>query len=254
MPWLTVAMGCLTEVAILRFCVLEEDSGAGRSVGYLGMVLLLGLMLVGGSPSASGETRYAFFLYPVIILLGLVGGSTAIASLLGRRGRTAAAGLLCLAWLGAEDFSLQHRARIDSASVNSRVGLGGARLRHYYPRFDYRGVSDYVDAQAQPSDLVITSMLPAAWYLDRLDYVYMDERDPRFPQQSCRGGRMHVWSGRPLVHNMQGLQDVITQSGVAWMIASPDPGVREALQCAFDLELRYRDVSGALVAYRLAVR
>ena len=75
-PWMTampilaasIAIGCsFTLIAVWRY------PGFSAGVRALSAVVILSVTIIGGAPTLYSETRYSFHLYPVVIILALVG-------------------------------------------------------------------------------------------------------------------------------------------------------------------------------------
>ena len=120
-------------------------------------LLLVSLLAVGAREPGRIETRYTFFLYPLVMALGLTGIMVLVESLLAASQAAVAIGAaLGLLFFGlSEDFEPEHIAHIASWQINFRVGMNPNQATHYYPRADYRLAGMWLSQNARPGDDVI---------------------------------------------------------------------------------------------------
>ena len=171
--------------------------------------LVLALMLaVGAIATERVETRYTFFLYPLLLVL-------AVAAILTYARRqawlplcvTAALPLVCFA--GTEDFQPRHLARIDSPQVNFRLGMSAVRAAHYYPRNDMRAVADWLAAHRVSGDAVVSGIPSLDQYYPGFDYFYLDDDDPRYDAYVCSDGKSERWTNHSIVYTSHSLKAVV---------------------------------------------
>jgi hypothetical protein len=176
----------------------------------LSLVIVMALA-VGATPTDRIETRYTFFLYPLLLVLAV----GAILTIARRQKRlrnapillTAAVPLLCFA--ATEDFQPQHILKVDSADINFRVGMSAVRAAHYYPRNNMRGTAQWLTAQVRPGDVVITGMPSLDQYYDRIDYFFLNENDSRYEAYVCRDGVTERWTNRPVLYTVEALKPIV---------------------------------------------
>lgn len=183
-----------------------------RTPERIGMLLLI-LLLVGISLSdpPRHETRYAFFLYPLAIILSVGAATLAI----GRqrltlfRYQALAAVLVLTTFSLTEDVNMRHLLSVDQPQTLFREGMDPALQAHLELRDDVSGIAAWVRTHAEPSqDIVINGVHGFDYYYPgAIRYFFVDERSSNFPDWSCRRGSVDRWSNLPLVHNFQDLKN-----------------------------------------------
>jgi Dolichyl-phosphate-mannose-protein mannosyltransferase len=224
-PWLRtmpiLSLGVFAALAYLcAMSIIGERRAAtaarplGESpdpIAVLSSLVIVLLLAVGATPTDRIETRYTFFLYPVLMVL-------AVCALL-RVGRSSAAGrrlpllatasvpLLCFG--ATEDFQPRHIAEVDSARINFRVGMPAHRREHYYPRNDIRGAGLWLATQVRPGDAVITGIPSLDEYYAHIDYFFLDEGDARYEAYVCPDDRTERWTNLPVLYSRAALKPIV---------------------------------------------
>lgn len=152
--------------------------------------------MVGAINTPYRLTRYTFLLHPVIILL-LTESMSRWAKLIA--GNTRKSHGLLLAFISiyliySEDFSLYHMKNIDSKEVNSRMHYDLNMTEHYYLRMDYRTPAGIINEHLQDNNIVISTLGPTEYSLNRLDYFYLDYRAHDFLTITTCAGTRELWS------------------------------------------------------------
>jgi hypothetical protein len=213
-PWLRTVpvLSASLFVAFAYWCwrCIAADRTRPDAAALLVSVTIVLVLAVGATPTDRIETRYTFFLYPLLIVLAVgaqlrfVGthGKVRIPALV-----TACVPLLCFA--ATEDFQPQHVRDVDSARVNYRVGMSAHRVEHYYPRNDIRGVAQWLATQVQPGDVVVTGIPSLDEYYGKIDYFFLDDADNRYEAYVCPDGRTERWSNRPVLYTADALKPIL---------------------------------------------
>lgn len=219
MPIITLLVFSGT-VALTIGVLLNDRSDAGLR-GLL-VIVIAAVTVVGGAQTLYSETRYSFHLYPLFLILSIVGISFVIRAwkTKGPWLHAVAASSVLIVFIASQDFAASHLRSIDSYSSNFRVGLSDRMARHYFPRFDFRSPADFVNANANGSDTIIATNVVVTEYLDRVDYVYMNQSDRRFRGQVCSSGDRERWTGEPLLSQTLEIDSAASDSeGTAtWLI------------------------------------
>jgi hypothetical protein len=227
LPLETVGLAlCAIFWFVRSVAVPMRASGAIRPLLAL---LILMVLAVAAIPTERIETRYMFFLYPLLIVLAVAAvlefvdraplRPPALSGLL-----LVAAPLLCFAV--TEDFQPRHLAHIDSAASNFRLGMRPARADHYYPRNDMRGVAGWLAAHVQTGDVVVSGIPNLDQYDPGFDYFYLDEQDNRYDAYVCADGRTERWTNHPVIFNLKTLEPAAVSGHRLYATVYPDVGER----------------------------
>ena len=219
------------------------------------VVALLTGAILGRQPYYA--TRYTYFLYPLLLVL-LVHGTVIVYRRITWQAASVVPFLLVAAvFIASNDFSLRHLLRVDEPEYLYRKAYDRALAQHFYPRWDYRGVAQALNAQATPDDLVITTHLVMPYYSRLFDFVYVDRSDPRIWLVSACGGRRDLWSNLPLVFDPPRLRELIEISGrPVWLVLSTEqyPARRDIeaeLLTRYGANEVYRSTDGNLALLRI---
>ncbi len=228
MPILSLAIGLA--IAFWSYRVIFAPSPQLGPIAVLLSLVLVMTLAVGMTATDRIETRYTFFLYPLLIVLSVA----AILSMLRRLNAARpipllVAAALPLACFGAtEDFQPRHVAQIDSAKINFRLDVSPAVAAHYYPRSDMRSVGEWLAANTRPGDVVITGIPNLDQYYSRFDYFYLDRDDARYDTYVCRDGHTDRWTNHPLLYTDDALAPIVASGRRVY--ASLYPYAEKSLQ------------------------
>jgi hypothetical protein len=185
-------------------------------------LLVLMVLAVAATHTERVETRYTFFLYPLLVILA-VSGSLALTAWILRRAPIAVGAAIPLVCFGAtEDFQPVHLAHVDRAEINFRVGMSATRAAHYYPRNDVGGAADWLATHVRSSDVVIVGIPNLDPYFGRIDYFYIDGEDQRYDAYACRDGRRERWTNHPLLHSEENLMPILASGHRVLAMVYPD--------------------------------
>jgi uncharacterized membrane protein YhaH (DUF805 family) len=242
---LLVSLAALTVTAILSS---GRERGAVRS---LLIVLIVLVLLIGASDPPRHETRYAFFLYPLMIVLAIAAVAMVTETLTSvPRHQTALTALSVLALYAlSEDFQPRHLLTIDSRETNFRLGLRPALRSHYYPRADVRGAADWLTERVRPGDIVISGIPNLDAYYAHVDYFFLDREDPRFRAYACENSTLERWTNRPLLRDIDALDVKAARNQQVFVVALPAPAKRlgsEVVQRTWQLKPLWTSVDGQI--------
>ncbi|MDP9009208.1 MAG: hypothetical protein M3N91_10995 [Pseudomonadota bacterium] len=195
----------------------------------LGLLLLL-ILAVGAIATNRIETRYTFFLYPLLVAFA-VSAILSIPRWLKLRRPVpnlllAAAPLVCFGC--AEDFRVHQLMHIDSAATNFRVGMSAARADHYYPRNDMRGVAQWLTANVRTGDLVVSGIPNLDQYYPGFGFFYLDEEDERYDAYVCPDGRTERWTNHAVLYKVEALKAATDSSRRVFAVLYRDVETRLA--------------------------
>ena len=240
MPVLSIFIGVVTVAWFLR-TIYEGDE---KNEGYLLLVAVLVMMvlIVGLLRTPMASTRYTFFLYPVIILLGAASISKLTRFFVkSQTPQITVFAIVIAAYMGiAEDYQFKHLYKIDSAETNFRMGIDRSLAVHYYHRLDYRTPADIINSAVNSEDIIVTIFTPTAYYLNRTDYIYMDDLF-HLSIESARNGKNELWTNAKLLYKKEHLWNLIQKSSTpVWLIAGSRKNDRNDSVKAISLEIESR--------------
>lgn len=213
-------------LAVAFWCV-KSLSDAQRSMSAVAALLTLLIavtLAVGATATERIETRYTFFLYPLLLVFGVC----ALVHVLRRPtvplAATALVPLLCFA--ATEDFQPRHVLHVDSAAINFRAGMSAVRAAHYYPRDNIRGVGEWLAAHRQPGAIVIADIPSLEQYYPNFDYFFLEEQDPRYEAYVCKDGATERWTDHPVLYGLSALEPLVASGRPVYASLYADDEVR----------------------------
>jgi len=258
MPVQTVAMTVLILVglAITSRWPSEERRGFHFLVA---LVIALGLgMAILKQPYRS--IRYTFFLYPLILLTTIVSISYLIRVFVDR-GQRWYRPLVILAvalfMVVGEDFRPHHLWTIDSEVSLYRIGLERLQEDQYYRRHDFRAPAEFVNERLNDSDIVISMSEVLPYYLDRTDYVYINQRQQDYTDVAREEGETELWSNASLLDRAEELFNLLRETDTTiWLIVRPgryklEGAPEQSLDELYGQHEVFESVSGALKVYKI---
>ncbi|MEW6001537.1 MAG: glycosyltransferase family 39 protein, partial [Nitrospirota bacterium] len=186
-PWLK-AMPILSMAIFLTAGFLLIYSLLGRLeekkiVNFFIFVCIFCIFIIGLIKSTYVSTRYSFFLYPLFLLLWIF-----CLYVLSKRVfyRSKMALYTVFSFLGIlffivlEDFNLYHILNIDKLQMNFRTIYSPSVEVHYYRRVDYKTPAEFINKNLLPGEKVFSTIVPVAFYLKKIDVIYMNKNHPDF--------------------------------------------------------------------------
>jgi hypothetical protein len=209
--WLLLALAYLCYRSAGADPAGTARTDACNSIAVLLTLILVMALAVGAIPTPRVETRYTFFLYPLLIALAVTATLTIIGEwrLLRRASVALGATIPLVCFAATEDFQPRHIVRVDSESINFRIGMSADRAVHYYPRNDMRVIGEWLAAHVKPGDVVITGIPNLDEYYDRFDYFYLDAGDNRYEAYVCHDGRTERWTNHAVLYTEDSLTPIV---------------------------------------------
>jgi hypothetical protein len=194
------------------FSIISNNSNDNNKERFIYFVLTISLLmpitLISG-----GSTRYFFFAYPILLML-VVFSFEKFLLYIKLRGKVKhiafSVGLILLLSI-SEDYNFRHLVNIDSEEVNFRINYNYQKTRHFYPRYDVRTPAEVINKHVQADDLVIINEINLEYYLNKLDYIFIDYRSRRFPILSTLEGTRERWTSAKLIYKISDLQKMLTE-------------------------------------------
>jgi hypothetical protein len=224
-PVLGVSLLLFVTFAAARI-ILSDDADSSTAPDAERVLLIVAIsmiLLVSASDPPRSETRYVFFLYPLLLIIAISTIYHVIESLVTpKRIAGIAPVALVLGWyMLTEDFQPGHLRNIDTKEVNFRQNMSAARRNHYIGRTDRRAVAEWLVANANPQkDLIISGNGVSAldYYYSGFDFVYVDPSDHRLFAWACRQGTVDRWSNLPMEYSKANLESRIAESPRAFIV------------------------------------
>lgn len=179
------------------------------------------------------ETRYFFFLYPLILLIIFYAVEKIVEFLKFKKSVRVILLLLFLTTIQglSEDFNINHLNNIDSKEVNFRMDYDSMVERHYYRRYDVKTPAEYVNTHAQNTDLILINEMVLEYYLDRVDFIFLDYRSNRMRILSTNEGKKERWTNANLIYTTDSLMNFLTKNkNNIWFVVHKLPYIQQPLQ------------------------
>jgi hypothetical protein len=216
--------GLVLGIAAAFWAAVREAREKRGPVAALLSLLVLLVIVIASTPTDRIETRYTFFLYPLLLVISL----SALFAYGKRRAipATLLAAAVLLYFAATEDFQPRHIVLIDSAPVNFRIGMSVARASHYYPRNDMRGVAEWLTKHVEPGDVVVGGIPNLDQYYPDFTYFYVDEQDDRYDAYICPDRRHERWTNHPLLYGPAQLKPIVASQRRVYVNVYPDTAER----------------------------
>jgi hypothetical protein len=264
-PWITTIPGttavyvALGGVAVLGlshpYFSRESDAPALRFLIFVIVALSLLTALVS---QPYRVTRYSYFLYPFVIVMGSLGVSLLSSAVASKAfGKLASmTGLIFLVFWVAEDYRLDHLLHINDAKYRYRITYEDKLQSHYYLRWDLEGPANFVTENFNREDRVLVSHMPMPFYVENASAIFIDEDNPVHGLVAdCNGHER--WSNLPLLGNAHDVAEFIAKTeGDTWLILRTqkyrwlDP-LEESLPTDLGLAPLFTSIDGHLAVYRI---
>lgn len=228
------AVPVTTVITVILFCILSVYIIANyykaetRKYRFLLFILVSLVLAVDFLNLTFFTTRYFFFLYPLVMILAIIGAKI-IAGFLFNKSISLKYATYCLfiivLLVFSEDFKLYHLVKIDDREINFRNHMSLAQKSHFYPRWDMRTPAEIVNKYAKPSDIVISNEQVNDFYLKELDYIYVDYRG-RLNGVSVNSGKKELWTNANLIYTDKDfLKLLFSNNNTKWLIVNKERGV-----------------------------
>jgi hypothetical protein len=211
-------------LAALAVRVVFRQSVQVTSISALLVLVLTMVLAIAAIDTPRMETRYFFFLYPVMLTLTIAAVAFACDRLTGDelRATVMTSLIVLLGFSATEDFQPRHLAGIDSRKANFRIDMRPAHASHYYPRRDFRGLAEWLNAEVRENDIVVSGLSPLSQYYDGVDYFFLGEGDVLYRQYSCDQGTIQRWTNLPLLYTSDALAPIVASGQRIIMLLYPD--------------------------------
>jgi hypothetical protein len=217
-PHLGFGLMLLIGAEMYRAARSDETSNYERILLVVFLVLLLA---ASASHPPRQETRYVFFLYPIGVIIALT-TIAHVATWLASRPTVAVvltSGIALGGFALSEDFQPTHLLHIDSSTETFRIGMSAGMQSHLVLREDFRGIAQWLQQHRSAQELVISGVHGLDHYYPAINYFYVDQSSPNFPDWACRHGTVERWGGYSLLYSANALTSRVEADSAAYLVA-----------------------------------
>ena len=185
------------------------------------------------------ETRYTFFLVPILLILILISVNK-LTSLLTKRNifsKVLFVLFITAVFISSEDFNLYHLMNIDRQDVNYRMIYKNRVKVHLYRRWDVLTPTNFVKKNLSENDKILINENSLKYYLPRVNYFNFDYRNAGFVALTVEEGNKERWSNAKLIYKNDDLINFIeNRQTTIWYLVFPEPWLFE-----IDFYERYKE-------------
>jgi hypothetical protein len=195
-------------------------------------VILISLVVIamGVSKSLYLEMRYSYFLYPLMLCVALLSANR-VGKILERRlikretlSKSFAIALCLIVFGLSEEFNSFHLLNLNSDIIAFRMGNYDRFPSHWYQRWDFKGVAEFLDANTSENSMIILSreVDTMAFYLKKEFIFYWDRDSDDYTIVSRDCGTRELWSGKPMISTTQEVIDLAQSAKSVWLVFYPE--------------------------------
>ena len=245
---------CGAFIAIVK----NRDNDQGYLFLFAVSLILVLILAVLDQPYKS--TRYTFFLYPIVLLLITVSFRLLVLLITDNlsRMRTVLAALIVAFMILSEDFGIDHLWNINSERILYRMEYDDKLAGHYYLRWDYRAVGEFIRTNLKSDDIIASSARFIQYYLGKLDYLYLDQESSVLRRVLACGGTKDLWTNADILYKPEKFSQLLEDSQhTIWLVLR---SYRLSNQIEKDLAEQYKDfhvfrsVDGHLNVFKIPVK
>lgn len=257
MPILAASFGGLAGLTALLVIVFRKRGGL-IELRFLVLVCVTLIFLIGVTPTIYSETRYTFFMFPLIYIIAAGGLLWAIRNFLPTlstpRINILGSAVLAFLFIVSEDFNPRHLMQISRPDAIYRQNFSAPMQNHLYFRIDFRSVGRYIDANRSGDDIVISAIVPATYYIDDVDAIYMPESSPLFRISACNYGSIERWTNLPLLTTKNQFLEFVQRSRTTWLVMpnAVQSTKFETIKSLFENRESFMSPDGAIRVFRFA--
>ena len=227
LPLLTIFS---TFMLLILFLLLLYNKIQDRRVNFLFGSMIFLILLSSVPKLLYEETRYTFFLVPIIITLVILTFHHLSQMFFAKSKFSTLFTFLAIIIIFnfSNDFNLKHILNIDAENYNYRLNYGSRMKNHLYRRWDSRSTTEYVKNNMTQNDLIIINENSLEYYLPKVDYFNFYYKHSAFPAITSNSGLNEKWSGAKLIYKNEDLLDIIeNRNETIWYLAFPEFWLRD---------------------------
>lgn len=228
----------------------------------LSCVALILMLMISVLNTPYHTTRYVFFLYPVMLLIFCWSINAICEEVISRSEMVVpcSVAILFLFLILSEDISAKHLISIDQPNVTYRIDYSKRVQKHYYHRLDYRTPAQIVNRESSINDLVISMAEPSDYYLNKIDYFYMNWDSKRFRGRACNNGNREIWTNAGFIYTEESIIRMLgNNERTIWFIylntkKNQNPVLSKFVSSELNGSLRYTSIDGKIELYKIIAR
>ena len=172
------------------------------------------------------ETRYTFFLVPILLILVLYSVYFIFNKLFSNKLLVSIGfvTLIIITFISSRDFNLYHLINIDHEDVNYRMIYNNNYYKkHLYRRWDVLTPTNFVKRNLGKNDLIMIDENSMKFYLPRVDYFNFNYRHSGFIALTVERGKRERWSNAKLIYTNKDLINFIeNRKRTIWFLVFPE--------------------------------
>lgn len=228
LPLLTIFSGFSLSI-YFGFLLFNKDRNENTRL-LIGIVILMSLAAM--IPELLyRETRYTFFLVPLLIILVLYSVHFISYKLFTKKllADISFITIILIVFFLSRDFNFYHLTNIDHRDVNYRMIYKNLDYqRHLYKRWDIVTPIDYVKKHLEKNDLIMIDQDGLNFYLPHVDYFNFNYRHQAFPSLTVDEGKREIWTNAKLIYTNEDLINLIeNRKTTIWFLIYPEFWFRE---------------------------
>ena len=262
-PFLGLVAASVLFLSVVHSIFYERDP----SRIFVLNILLICLLLLSVFKVPERSTRYSFFFFPLVFVLGYLEVDSLVRWIGRKQGeslpryfRSVLVSIPLILFLASDDFHPLHILDVSSAEANFRIGKYATYQEHWYERFDYDSPATYVNRHFLKGDKVIIDSNPFADYLHNPVYFFSPTDTYWFPQFSRNFGTLEIWSGSPMISTIQSIAELVPKNSGnhLWLISkeklSGGYSVHEVAQkYHWDVQMAHNGLDGRFKVWMITV-
>jgi hypothetical protein len=222
LPLLTIFSGIA--MSSLFFLLLIKKEKFDQIKFLIGTLIFMSLLATAPTLLYQ-ETRYTFFLVPILLLLVLVSVDK-LSNVVFKKKNISNIGfalIVMAAFIISNDFNFYHLLNINKQDVNYRMIYNNNFRVHLYRRWDVVTPVDFVSKNLRINDLVMINENSMEYYLPRVDYFNFDYKHEAFVALTIEEGKKERWSNAKLIYKNEDLINFIeNRQKTIWYLVFPE--------------------------------
>lgn len=205
------------------------------------------------------SARYSSFYYPLVLILFVKSLDIILQKFVSSDKQKFAA--ICLGTFAfmivSDDYSYKHLLNIDKAEYNFRDVYDLDRGGQLFYRMDFRSPAHYINKHADKKDTIISTVLGFHYYLDKLDYMFVDYRHSEFTALSSCNGKKELWTNANLLYKEEKFINFLRNpKNTTWLIIRTKhfpytPKLENDLAIEFSKNKVYTSIDNDYAVYKI---